>query len=325
MKNVFNKDLFNQDLLNKSKATLAQGKQALSSATDKVIDTVTGKVVSEFKNGLSIVKEVVNGLPVFASLEQSATYQTEYDEKHYFVIPYRLSETGFSLHTIRCLPKNVHELNDLPKRRVFHFANEYAEGTLKLHMLETAQALAHDSEVTGISTLESLADNIDALDTKLTYGMLLVGGLAAIVNPLVGAGIAAKALLPGVGSLVSKYGLRPVGEKQTQAKMDQATELAQARVMQEFSEANTIKVINPILQELELALNTEASEHDPLLDPNLGDGSLPELDNERWRELTGTAMFNVYREVYEDPSQHQAADLGPEDIRWFKLLFEPLL
>ena len=125
------KNVFNQDLLNKSKATLEQGKQALSNATD----TVTNKVTSEFKNGLSIVKEVVNGLPVFASLEQSATYQTEYDEKHYFVIPYRLSETGFSLHTIRCLPKNVHELNDLPKRRVFHFANEYAEGTLKLPLL----------------------------------------------------------------------------------------------------------------------------------------------------------------------------------------------
>lgn len=304
-----------------NKASEVAEKSDLLDKSKKALSTATDKVVEEFNSGFATVKEMVNGLPVFVSLEQSSKYHTEYDEKHYFVIPYHLSETGFSLHTLRCLPKNVGEVNDLPKRRIFHFANQHAEGTLKQYMQQTARELANQNTAE-ISSLESLANDIDALDTKLTYGMLLVGGLTAIVNPLIGAGIAAKALLPSVSGLVNKYGLRPMGEKNTQAKKDKAAEQAQARVMEAFSQANTIKVINPILQELELALNTDEFEHDPLFDANLADGSLPELDSERWRELTTTAVFNVYKEVFNQPAKYAEAHLGPEDIRWLKVLFQ---
>ena len=189
-------------------------------------------------------------------------------------------------------------------------------------MLQTARQMTQQSEDVGISGLESLANDIDALDTKLTYGMLLVGGVTAIVNPLLGIGIAAKALLPGVSSLTSKYALRPMGEKQTKANIDKATQVAQQQVLHEFHEASTVKVINPILQELELALNTTEAEHDPLFDPNLADGSLPELDSNRWRELTESAIFNVYQDIYYNPKQHKEANLGPEDIRWLKVMFE---
>jgi hypothetical protein len=292
---------------------LYKGKQALSAVTDKV--------TQELKSGFAMAKEVINGLPVFVSLEQSTKFATLYDEKHYFVIPYRLSPTGFSLHTLRCLPKNIDDVNDLPKRRIFHFANEHAQGALQQHMLDTASVMAKSDDTSHISPLESLANDIDKLDNKLTYGMLFVGGVAAFINPLIGAGIAVKALLPGVGTLVNKYGLRPMGEKHTQSNQDKAVESAQQKVMDEFSQANTIKVINPILQELELALNTDEFEHDPLMDANLANGSLPELDDQRWRELTETAMYNVYKEVYRDPNKQAQAGLGPEDIRWLRVLF----
>ncbi|MGH1543902.1 MAG: hypothetical protein ACRBHB_26120 [Arenicella sp.] len=296
------------------KELFKKGKDVLNSATDKLS--------VEMESGMSIVKDVINGLPIFVSFERSTKYQAEFDEKHYFVIPFEGSETGFSLHTMRYLPVSVPEVNDLPKRRVFHFPNLYYEAALRENMLQSARSLA--TEKLERSTLESLADDIDALDNKLTYGMLLVGGIAAIFNPIVGAGIAAKAVLPSITGLFTKYGLRPVAEKLTQSQAKALVSEAENKVRKAFSESDTIKVVNPILQELEIALRTNEDEHDPLVDPNMADGSIPELEGKRWRELTVRALYHVYHDTYKDKARHKSASLGPEDIRWLKTLFDGL-
>ncbi len=293
---------------------------------EKSIETVrsaSDKASNEISAGFILIKEKINGLPIFVSSETSNKYKNiKYDEKHYFVIPYHLSEHKFALHTMRCLPESVPEINNLPKRRVFHFANEHSEAMLKEYMRQSAIDIVLDERKDNLNSLQSLANEIDSLDKKLTYGMLLVGGLTAIANPLVGAGIAAKALLPGVGGLLNKYGLRPTGEKLSKYQLDKSIREAEDSVNKEFENSNTLKVVNPILQELELALRTTETEHDPLLDPNLSNGSIPELSDERWRTLTEVAICNVYKDVYENPDLHQKANLGPEDIRWLKVLFE---
>jgi len=295
------------------KSIFQKGKELVSSVADKVS--------SELDQGFSLVSEVVDGLPIFVSSEESSSYDTEYDEKHYFVIPYTISEAGFSLHTMRCLPPSVPEINDLPKRRVFHLPNEHYEASLRAYLLDTAKELAEIQHSETTSTLEQLANDIDALDSKLTYGMLLVGGIAAVFNPLVGVGIAAKAVTPGVAGLLNKYGLKPVGEKLSQSSIKKAAKEAEQLVIEQFSCSSTLKVVNPILQELELALRTTEEEHDPLTDFNLADGTIEELDGERWRELTETAVWHVYKDILRNSAQHKAASLGPEDIRWFKVLY----
>jgi len=151
--------------------------------------------------------------------------------------------------------------------------------------------------------------------------MLLVGGIAAIANPLLGAGIAAKALLPGATSLLSKYGIRPAGEKLSKSQLEKKIQQAKDSVQNDFESASTIQVVNPILQELELALKTTEKEHDPIIDFNLASGSIDALDGERWRELTETALYHIYAEVVETPEKHKNACLGPEDIRWLNLIF----
>lgn len=72
----------------------------------------------------------------------------------------------------------------MPKRRIFHFPNEHAEAGLRHYMLNSADEIMREQAVGQTNSLQSLANDIDALDQKLTYGMLLVGGLAAIANPL---------------------------------------------------------------------------------------------------------------------------------------------
>lgn len=287
----------------------------------EVVVTASDKVAAQVSEGVSFVTETVSGLQVLVSSERSDSYQTEYDEKHYFVIPFKLSETGFALHTMRCLPDAALEINDLPKRRVFHFPNEYYESALREHLIEAAHDLVIENPPTQNSTLESLANDIDALDSKLTYGMLVVGGLTAIFNPLVGAGIAVKAVTPGAVGLMNKYGLRPLGKKMSKSSVEKSVKDAEKKVLKQFTESTTLRITNPILQELELALSTNQDQHDPLVDTNLSIGSIPELDDERWRDLTERAMWHVYRDVCEDSSKHKLAGLGPEDIRWFSTLF----
>ena len=294
------------------KTFLKQTKDTISSRFDSFINDLDA--------GMKTIKTVVEGLPVLVSLERSQTKDKNWDEKHYFVIPNHLSEAGFSLHTMRSLPLGALEINTLPKRRVFHFPNEYYEGTLKAFMVNAAKNISYESSSNQTSSLEKLADDIDSLDNKLTYGMLLIGGVAAIFNPLIGVGIAAKAVLPSISGSLVKYGLKPLGERATKAQIEKQAKEAEFHVLQQFSESNALKVINPILSELEFTLRTTEKEHDPLIDPNLSTGSLKELENEDWRELTERAIFHVYEEIINDPSKHKEAKLGPEDIRWLEVL-----
>jgi hypothetical protein len=295
------------------KKLIEQGKKAISDGAEKL--------KSEIDSGMTTMQSMVNNLPIFMSVEKDLPVKQIYDEKHYFVIPYHLAESGFSLHTMRSLPDDAPLVNDLPKRRIFHFPNEYYESSLRVYMVNAAKNMSEDMGSQKPSSLESLANDIDALDSKLTFGMLLVGGIAAFFNPIVGAGIALKAVTPGVTGLLNKYGLKPMGKKMTHSQIEKQKEEAEEKVLQQFSDANTLKVINPILTELEYALRTNEDQHDPMLDPKLESADIPQLDNDNWRMLTERAVFHVYKKVIDDPTQYQQAKLGPEDIRWLKLMF----
>ncbi|USD21071.1 hypothetical protein MJO52_18720 [Microbulbifer variabilis] len=70
-----------------------------------------------------------------------------------------------------------------------------------------------------------------------------------------------------------------------------------------------------------MALRTTEAQHDPLTDPNLAGGSIPELNSQHWRELTERAVYHVYNDVYLNKKLAKNTQLGPEDLRWFEVLF----
>ena len=278
---------------------------------------VGNKLVREVDAGITLAREQINELPISVSRASVARGKVEdddagqYDEKHYFVVPFLMSPHGFALHTLRSLPDGVQDINDLPKRRVFHFARPGDEALLLTYMQEMAREMASDDELPP-NSLISLADSIDSLDKKLTYGMLLVGGLAAVVNPLLGAGIAAKALLPSVGGLASKYGLRPVADKLQQWRQDSQVQAAQEQVTGEFAAASTRKVINPLLAEL--ACRAGAAE------PRGAQDTAPEIMAPHWPLLTASAMGHVYQEMLADGKLPAQASLSVADIDWLRQL-----
>ena len=97
------------------------------------------------------------------------------------------------------------------------------------------------------SNLNALLDEIDKIDEAAFKGLLAVGGLVALVNPLAGAAVAAKAALPALGMILGKYGMKVASDAKT--NMDIAREIKKAKkdIKKQFSKSGTLKVINPIL------------------------------------------------------------------------------
>ena len=78
---------------------------------------------------------------------------------------------------MRWLPNGVSELNAPQKRRVFDFANEHGEHALREQLRQKARELVV-VETTPVS-LESLANDIYSRSGNLTFGLLLIEGVAA--------------------------------------------------------------------------------------------------------------------------------------------------
>src|SRR5262245_5819860 len=82
--------------------------------------------------GVGFVKAAVGQTWLYGSTESALSYDhNRVDEKHYFLVPDRRSDVGYSLYAMRCLPDGVPPINDLPKRRYFHLPNEHALPTVE--------------------------------------------------------------------------------------------------------------------------------------------------------------------------------------------------
>ena len=90
---------------------------------EALFDGVTGAL----DTGVGLVSATLQGIPFFGSTTTSDEYDhNKVDEKHYFLIPDRLSDQGYSLYVMRCLPAGVPPINDLPKQRLIHLPGENA-------------------------------------------------------------------------------------------------------------------------------------------------------------------------------------------------------
>ena len=264
----------------------------------------------------------------FLGSTRSDDASRELDERHYFLIPDRMASDGYSLVVTRCLPEGVPPINNLPKSRTLHLPNENADAMLRKLLIDQAKSAELDKPNEGhtlATRARDLADAIDALDGKVFGGVLLVGGLVALFNPVAGAAIAAKSLLPSLGMLASKYGLRVAEDSLSQAELKSKARSAEKEVLQQFRESNTSQRVDEVLQILELALRTDEDEYDPMLalHNELQDAS---EEQQRLNRLSAKAILDVYSSVLANTnsrSKHsESAGLGSEDQRFLSLLQE---
>ena len=119
------------------------------------------------------------------------------DEHHYLWVPLPAAVKGYALSQHRGLPTGASLASDLPLRGIFHLPGAGAERRLEELILDGRLPVAVDSDLT--QRLHRIADEIDRQSGKATGGLRLIGGAVAIVNPLLGIGIAAKAIFPSQG------------------------------------------------------------------------------------------------------------------------------
>ncbi|MHB8955403.1 MAG: hypothetical protein ACYC4U_20690 [Pirellulaceae bacterium] len=274
--------------------------------------------------GVGFVKSAIGPAWLFGSTETSSSYDDDrVDEKHYFLIPDRRSDAGYSLYVMRCIPEGVPPINDLPKRRLFHLPNEHALPTVEHILLADARGSVEDAPLSPCSVgsrLNHIADEIDRLDGKVFGGVLLIGGLVAVINPLAGAAVALKALLPSLGLLFTKYGLKYAGDAANARDMASRIKAAEKDVLRQFRASGTDTLVNPLLTQLDRALETSVWEYEPILDFEPETMAFGQRDRDRFFKLTCQAIANTYDDVLDDPAGWDRAKLGPEDIRYLKLL-----
>ncbi len=277
------------------------------------------------QHGIGFIKRSLGTLNFVVSKERSSTYEGKgVDEKHYFVIPYRLAEDGYTLYSMRCLPKNAPLVNNLPKKRIFHFPDQRGADDVELILLRRVRDFIHDKTLKDSGTLagrlNSLADGIDKVDKKIAHGTMLLGGIVAFAHPVAGLIIAAQALLPSPPVIASRFGLKRLSQRLRDRKLQKELTAAEEKVLKEFRGVATDYIENPMLRELDIALKNPGQAHTEVQTFNLDDDKYTTSDKRRMFNLTAKAVTNTYAEALKDGQQWRKACLGPQEIEWLKFL-----
>lgn len=269
-------------------------------------------------SGIRSVMEVVRGIPIFGSLSAMNHEVPDRDETHYLLVP-KLDGNGFSIFRKRVLPAGVGAENRLPKARIFHVPDASSKGVMER---ELSKVLAQEAPVMRgagdevADLLDRVADEIDRETPRVSGGLLIIGGVVALVNPLVGIGIAAKSLLPSLGSSVARAGsdfvvgkLRDWGRKRDEAR--RLTEAAREvkRLKPEVFE-------NPVLRALDLVISQPDHAPDPFLDVRTWPDAFPHL---RHYAVTREAFSEVFTRADLEQTR-----LGDTQRAWVREMMTPL-
>ncbi len=306
-------------------------KDALEQTLRDTWDTVKTKL----EGGTCAVRDTIGQLPFLASVAAAPQHDSaSCDEHHYFLVPTPFAADGYAIYTVRRLPEDATPDADLPQRRVFHLPADGAEDRLVDLVLADRPKPEADTSASGggasdgdeseplASRLERVADEIDRHERMVTGGILLIGGAVAVANPLLGVGIAAKAIIPSIGALLSREGLKYASDKlkgftQRREQAEQDREDEQART--EFARVPVHSFVNPLLQDLERALTTTAAEFDPSHEVDFDAIDVDGWNRDELVQLTARAITESYGDA-KGKTIAERFEFGPEDRRWLESL-----
>ncbi len=292
-------------LLSKIKVPVPDMKiPGLEFATD-LGETLFSSVTGTLDTGVGLLRSTIGGIPFFGKNAVSNSYDHEqYDERHYFLIPDPDDPEKFSFCITRCLPKGVPPINDLEKRRLLHLPSEHGLPMLRTLLLQEAEhSIREEAEEPGaiLKSLNDLLDEVDKHDEKAFAGLLLIGGLVALANPLAGAAVAANAAVPAIATIVSKYGLKLANKKRTNMEIARNIKKAEKDLKKQFRAAGTSMVINPILLNFGHSITIESW----LMENNqfafqCEDFEFSQADITRFMDLTRDAIEDTYDRRMDD-------------------------
>lgn len=221
-------------------------------------EALFSKVTGLVDGGYGLLRSTIGGIPFLGKTASSKSYDhAKYDERHYFLVPDPSKDSevpdAYSLYVMRCLPDGVPPVNSFPKRRILHLPTEHALPQLEAVVLEAAsEKIKEKPREPGkmSANLNALLDEIDKVDETAFKGLLFVGGLVALVNPLAGAAVAAKAALPAIGLVLGRYGMKYAEDTVTNMDIARQIKRAEKELKKDFSQSGTFQLINPLLANL---------------------------------------------------------------------------
>lgn len=248
------------------------------------------------RSGVAFLKSSVGSLPFLAGTSADTTAgNPERDETHYFLVPDPSEAGGFTLAERRRLPEGAGAVNSFPKMRIFHVHDpaavlvleERLAGKISAEKLRPA-GLEGDLAV----RLETLGEEIDRQSHWVTGGLILVGGVVCVANPVLGIGIAAHALLPEIGAKLAKFGFGAAAD--TVKRVSNSWRLSSAK-KEADSEVKRMKpelVVDPVLVFLNRMMADGLKE-----DPTFAElECLPEWWLDREQRMTMEVASQVWRE-----------------------------
>lgn len=290
----------------------------LKKLTDGASDA-SSLALSIADSGLRSVSEIFRNTKIFGAISASTVEHLEYDETHYVLVPLLGPQRDYAIYTKRILPPDIGATNSLPKLRIFHVPDVSGKELLDQKLIANivSSKMDHHAGTSDLAdTLENLANQIDAETNRISGGLILIGGAVAFVNPLLGVGIAAKGLLPSIGSKVSKAGAEYVGNMLRDWNKSSATSKLQKDASSEVLGLKPRIYSNPVIRSLEAIATNPETEFDPFFDRrNWAD----QFESLHHYKVTAEAI----REVYEEhlPSVDLAAYQEPH-IQWIRSFLE---
>ena len=201
------------------------------------------------REGISSVQCGWQGMGLFRALSALSVPDLEKDETHYLLIPRPVASgegVEFTLFSKRVIPEGYGANNSLPKERVFHLSDESVEDRLRSQLTESL--IAREGESGGgdpldlAGRLEALAEEMDKETDKVSGGMLIVGGLTTLINPVAGIGMMASGVLPKIGGKLVRSGASLAGDQ----LRDWSQKRMEKKVSSEVERLKPLIFINPV-------------------------------------------------------------------------------
>lgn len=267
------------------------------------------------ESGVRSVSEFIGKTRFFRSLSATTTEEVASDETHYFLVPLLGAQRQYAIYTKRILPPDTGAMNSLPKSRIFHVPDETGRSLIEQKLLDdiVIEGLEPEHRASPLAdTLEKLADTIDKESDKLSGGLLLIGGAVAVVNPVLGIGIAVKALLPSIGAKVTKASAEYVGNKLRDWNGSSAESKLRKNAAEEVKKLKPIIYPNSILRSIDAIASNPQTDFDPAFDERTW---ADQFDPAHYYAATAEAIREVYKDLFKsfDPEGYQAIH-----IRWIK-------
>lgn len=172
---------------------------------------------------------------------------------HYFLIPACANRPNDSLYVMQTFPAGADPQQEWKKHRIFHVGGESAMTRMKEMVYQdiVASKIPRDIPLSAAElTLQELGQTIDDSGNKISGGMMIVGSLLTLVNPVAGMAVMAGAVVPDLGNWVSQKVIGGISGKLADKRLKKAQKAAQHASKREVKESTDEVYVNPLLRRM---------------------------------------------------------------------------